>query len=369
MAIGITTMTGMNYGSALQAYSLQRTLKELGADSYTIQLRPKSYILNFFRKYIFPNDEWNFYTRMWRLKSDIIYTPKSRLIKQFWKQNTSIHFYRTRNQLIRGEKETGVFIAGSDQIWNPAYIPNYLYYLQFADKNSQLFSYAVSLATDRIDEESAQFYRDRLSYFSGISVRENTGKKLLMSCTDNEVRLDLDPVFLLKKEIWESIASDRFKNQRFIFLYVIKPNKELCKRVKQISSSIGISVYYIGDFSARGTGIIDLNDASVSDFLSLIKYSALVITNSFHATAFSALMNKKCFSYVPPLSGSRIIDILELLGLQNQVINDDGLEDGIRYSLMNISDENYETLNNRIENLREQSLKYLERIVEAESCT
>ena len=369
MAIGITTMTGMNYGSVLQAYSLQESLKTLGVEAYTIQLRPKSYVLNFFRRYVFPNPEWGFWTRMWRLKSDVLYMPKSRLIRQFWEQNTSIRFYRSRRQFIEGEKATRVLIAGSDQIWNPAYIPNFLYYLLFANKNTILFSYAASLAADSLTETAKRFYHDRLRIFSGISVRETTGKQLLSECIENDIRVDLDPVFLLTKDYWDSFASDRFKGEQFVFLYVIKPNMKLCNLISRICSNNGMKVYYIGDFSAKESGLTDMNDASVQDFLSLIKYSAATVTNSFHATAFSILMNKPFFSYVPPLSGSRIIDILNSFGMQDHIIDDDSAEKCMNSFFLYGQQVDYEFVNTRIEQLRRESMKYLNSIAGVEKCT
>lgn len=369
MAIGITTMTGMNYGSALQAYSLQKALKTLGVEAYTIQLRPRSYIFNLFRRYVFPNSEWGFRTRMWRLKSDVLYSPKSRLIRQFWKQNTSIRFYRSRRQLIEGEKSTRVLIAGSDQIWNPSYVPNYLYYLRFANKDTYLYSYAASLAADSLPESVEQFYHDRLRAFSGISVRERTGKKLLSACIENEIRVDLDPVFLLDKNYWDSFASDRFKGERFVFLYVIKPNLKLCDLIKRICVNNSMKVYYIGDFSAKEAGLVDMNDASVQDFLSLIKYSAATVTNSFHATAFSILLNKQFFSYVPPLSGSRIIDILEFFEMQDHIIDDDSAEESMNSFFLYGQQVDYVTVNTRIEQMRRESMKYLNSIAGVEKCT
>lgn len=369
MSIGITTMTGMNYGSALQAYSLQQAFRKLGVDSYTIQLRPRRYLLNFFRKYFFPNDEWNFRTRMWRLKSDIIYSHKSNLIKKFWRENTFSHYYRSRSHLKKGEGATKVLLAGSDQIWNPAYIPNYLYYLMFANQNSILYSYAVSLATDVINEDAASFYRDRLKAFSGVSVREQTGKVLLSECIESEIRVDLDPIFLFEKEYWDSFASDRFKGQKYIFLYVIKPNLELCNTIKQIAAQYNLLVYYIGDFSAKTVGVSDINDASVQDFLSLIKNSAAVVTNSFHATAFSILMNKQFFSYVPPLSGSRIRDVLDTFDLVDQIVDEDSVNERIERYLAGDREIDYSKVNPIIEEKRVNSLDYLRQIAEVDKCT
>lgn len=369
MAIGITTMTGMNYGSALQAYSLQTTFQNFGVDSYTIQLRPRSYLLNFLRKYFFPNDEWNFRTRMWRFKSDIIYSHKSKLIKKFWDENTFTHYYHSRSHLKKGEESTKVLLAGSDQIWNPAYIPNYLYYLMFANQNSILYSYAVSLATDVINKDAALFYRDRLKSFSGVSVREQTGKVLLSECIENEIRVDLDPIFLLEKEYWDSFASDRFKDQKYIFLYVIKPNLELCSTIKKIAAQYNLRIYYIGDFSAKRVGVSDINNASVEDFLSLIKYASAVVTNSFHATAFSILMNKQFFSYVPPLSGSRIRDVLDTFDLMGQIIDEDSVNESIDRYLSGDRGIDYSKVNPIIAEKRVNSLEYLRQIAEVDKCT
>lgn len=54
MAIKIATMIGDNYGSALQAFALQQSIKECGGGSSIVKLRPKSYIIRFAKTYLIP---------------------------------------------------------------------------------------------------------------------------------------------------------------------------------------------------------------------------------------------------------------------------------------------------------------------------
>jgi hypothetical protein len=51
------------------------------------------------------------------------------------------------------ERGTDAFICGSDQIWNPSFQPNSLYYLSFSEGKPK-YSYAASIAVDTISERA-----------------------------------------------------------------------------------------------------------------------------------------------------------------------------------------------------------------------
>ena len=56
----------------------------------------------------------------------------------------------------------------------------------------------------------------------------------------------------------------------------------------------------------------------VFDFVNLIYHADTVITDSFHATAFSINMNTNFISIYPNDYGSRLASILKLLGLEDR---------------------------------------------------
>ena len=60
----------------------------------------------------------------------------------------------------------------------------------------------------------------------------------------------------------------------------------------------------------------------VEDWVSLFYYAKYVITDSFHATAFSINFNKKFINILPNKFGTRIISLLQLVGQENRIIKD-----------------------------------------------
>ena len=128
VAISIVTMVGDNYGSALQNYALQQAIQECGVDSKTICVRPKSKLLQFFRTYVFASSRSEFTRKLWKLYSDIANHSKRKKVSVFFTERIAITKYKSMSELKQREKSTTTFIAGSDQIWNPAFQPSRLYY-------------------------------------------------------------------------------------------------------------------------------------------------------------------------------------------------------------------------------------------------
>jgi len=96
---------------------------------------------------------------------------------------------------------------------DPAFQPNNLYYLSFSEGKPK-YSYAASIAVDTISERAKNYYSAALSFFSGVSVREETGFHLLHGFVPYKIlRVDCDPVLLLQRDDWMSIVSDRYKGK------------------------------------------------------------------------------------------------------------------------------------------------------------
>ena len=60
----------------------------------------------------------------------------------------------------------------------------------------------------------------------------------------------------------------------------------------------------------------------VEDFLSLIANASYVVTDSFHATAFSINFNTPFMIIFPEKFSTRLASILEVTGLQDRIVKD-----------------------------------------------
>ena len=88
----------------------------------------------------------------------------------------------------------------------------------------------------------------------------------------------------------------------------------------------------------------------------LLRYfmdAQLVLTDSFHATAFSLILNKNFVTLSPGKTSTRIKSILDAFGLGDRLLDDLG-----RFSWLD-QDIDFDHVNEALAQLREQSVSHL----------
>lgn len=355
--VGITTIIGDNYGSVLQDYALQKALVAHGVQPHLISLRPRSYLVKFWRDYFQPEENRTFVTKQRKLYSDIKNRSKRKKAAQFYRDHLNLRRYRTMTELVNGEKGVDGLICGSDQIWNPAFQPNPLYYLSFADENAKKYSYAASLAVETASDSAKEFFKIALTSFRRVSVREETGKSILIDCVDRgKLRMDCDPVLLLEKKEWEGLVSSRYKGKHYLLFYMLRPSKELIAFATDTAKEKKLDIVFISDYAFNDASLTMTTDAGVEDFLSAIYYADYVVTNSFHATVFSTIFQKPFSSQAITRTGSRVRAFLLNIGLHDRIVDFDGKS--------NTSEIDYSTVEDKLFSMRERSLEYINEIVQ-----
>lgn len=358
MSIKVTTIIGDNYGSALQAYGFQCSLKKVGGGSDLVWVRPRSYVVRFLRMYFIPTATDGIKKKLRKLSSDFANRAKRRKVKEFYRTSIKMSCYRNRDALAQDCKSGDILICGSDQVWNPQFIPNMLFYLDFAHVSGiRRYSYAASLAVDNLQPSQEDYYKKYLMNFDGISVREESGRKILEELEISDVRVDVDPVLLITREEWTNVASNRFKNEKYVLLYMLRPMNELFDYARQYAEKHGSKLVYIGDFVFKADQVENCYDAGVEDFLSAIYYADSVITNSFHATVFSTIFHKKFLSYAVTRTGSRVRDYLESISLGEHLLTN------LNEVGCLIDETDWKTIDELLDKRRDDSLDYLRRIV------
>ena len=92
------------------------------------------------------------------------------------------------------------------------------------------------------------------------------------------------------------------------------------------------------------------------EFLSLIDNAEFVVSNSFHATAFSIIYKKQFVTILPDENGERIEDLMELVGIKGHTVSSTELSN---YTYSTIDDIKYEEISANIKNIAENSKKLL----------
>lgn len=363
MKVFIATFISENYGTLLQAYALQNKLKELGTTPVLVEFpgqtpnKKKNNIIKRIRVFFRPEKHYNFIHKIRRKLEYIFFIKKREKIAQFISDNLIIQSYDDCITQIRNEN--CILLAGSDQIWNILNNPiNDFYLFNYVKTNCRRCSYAASIGLSELDENQKKYYAKVLKNFYSISFREKRAYDLLNDYLDNPiVRYDIDPTLLYEKNFWMRLVDNRIENEPYVFVYILRPDRRIVKMARIVAKEKRCKIIFLGQYNNIYLGCRTLFSAGVKDFLSAIAYAEMVITNSFHCTAFSVLFEKKFVSVEIESTSSRVENLLSMVGLQNHIINDMDALDVIydEYDTKQVSDILREE--------RNRSLDYLRKII------
>lgn len=247
--------------------------------------------------------------------------------------NQTQRIYGTLKELRPDPPAADVYIAGSDQIWHPVHLKrkgDRAFWLDFGEDRVRRVAYAVSFGVDKCPPRLQKELSGRLSRFDALSVREESGVSICQAAGKEAVHV-LDPTLLLAKEDYLSLSRDISGSPSpYIFIYSINisSNEEIrWPELRGFAEREGLplvvtpaSGYLPGRELFEG---VEYRYATIPEWLSLIRYSSLVVTTSFHGVVFCICFHKP-FIYFP-LSGthakgnSRVLNLLSKLSLSDNV--------------------------------------------------
>lgn len=327
--IGILTFhCSNNYGAMLQAYGLKKYLRLKGLNVSIVPYEPP-YMTG--RHWLFP------------------YVPHKSLFCQSgwrggWKARIGIgtDFFRQKENMLKFRKKYltedaskkifflcqmkslsyHYYIVGSDQIWNPEITCGLkkAYFGAFNNKKKKkVIAYAASLGKASLSFEYEEQFKNLLSHLDAVSLREKKAIPYVKKFFQGEVIDVIDPVFLLKREEWQKL--EKFPQlEAYILVYVTENNQELYEYAKYLSQSRKLPVVELRtskgeEHAGWHTDYI----AGPSEFLGYVHNANYIITNSFHAIAFSIIFRKKFLAFLHSTLGTRIENILDICGLENRI--------------------------------------------------
>ena len=243
-------------------------------------------------------------------------------------------------------------IAGSDQVWNPELVGTFealrYFYLEFVEKEKRV-NYAPSFGVSRLKFLERHVHREGLNGFTRLSCREKEGCDLIRELTGRDAQLVLDPTFLLTAEQWRKIerkpeyeVPEHYALTYFLGEAEMSTAKKLAGELPIIQAPDGTAQIY----SMTGP----------REFVWLIDHADLVITASFHGTAFSVNFGRRFITFKGGNWFSRMKTLLSNLGLTDRIF-----ELGRDDDRNNIADMpiDYEAVNVKLAELRKKSMNYL----------
>lgn len=326
-SVGIITFhASHNYGSMLQAYALQQTVRSLGFDCRIINLRTpvqKRMYRPFYRQ---AGPVWKIVALRYPLLA-LAERRKHRLFERFMREHYSMTEteYSDAGQLRRNPPTFDYYISGSDQIWNTMCVDfSKSYFLDFV-KSGKRIAYAPSMGgkIERTHENYGEFISECLARYDSISVREpGTARRVKQIC-GIEAAVTVDPTLLLPGADWNTLAGERpLVEGDYLLLYNPWPsddNFESYAQALSVAGEKGVKVVCTMPNAyrrwSRFSNFKFFTAVGPSEFLNLIRFSKYVVCGSFHAVVFS-LVFAKPFYACNGMTDSRISNLLEMTGLQ-----------------------------------------------------
>ena len=391
----VTWITHQNYGTDLQAYALQQYLLGNGyentiiSDKYIIcpyllsnqdcneetaentckssnssqmqtAQRIKRYISNpmsFFR------DLKIHRAHIKSLKQYEICTSYRKcmdLIEEFKYRRLSISESYSPENMHKHNDDYDVFICGSDQIWS-VFDVNFkgYFYLDFVTKKK--IAYSPSIGTEKISNEKKEIIKEYLKDYSAISVREKISAVQLSELCGRDVQWVCDPTLLHDRDFWEEFsASEVVSVKKYLLCYFLGQNewyfsyvKKLAKKLKLKPVLIPIREPFALHKWACNYGV------SPERFVALIRDSSFVVTDSYHASIFSMIFEKK-YLYLKRFKDDddfcqniRVNSLFEKVGLMDLCISEKEFEKS------DIKDIDYNCVSKILSEFKKQSQEFL----------
>ena len=357
----ITFHRARNYGSALQAYALNRYLNlgENQADTIDFHTSAQDEMYKVFKKMRSPKDV------LYNLLSLVKYRQLKLKIKRFEdfvSQDISLSTEEFNGEagLTGLNDKYDLFICGSDQIWNPICKDfSKAYLLDFVNDKSKCVSYAASIGMTDIPDEFQKTFSELLKDYKAISVRESRAGEVLGNLLNREVDVVPDPVILFDKAEWLDVAREPEIKGKYILCYFIGDVPGMREFARKMSKKSHLPIVVINK-NIRDLFYFNKKyySAGPREFVSLINNAEYICTDSFHAVMFSLIFQKNFWVFANRKnnnSSTRIENILSIVGLQERMLF--GSADNVAYN----TEIDFSGIDSIVSDLREFAKKYLDK--------
>ncbi len=365
----LTYHSAYNYGSVLQAFALQQSLRTLGHPTDIINYRMEEQ-----KRYYEPLYRTSYGVKTW--VKDILQFPyyKERIqratrFETFFKENfcmtKEVNSPEGVNAILQ---EYDIAISGSDQILNKhscelehnewKYMDPYL----LKGFQGRKISYASSIGN--MTDEELHYILPELQTFDALSFRESKSAERVSSILEKKVETVLDPTFLLTEEEWvDRLNLQKSPQEKYILVYVLCGPKTLAEHLphlRKIAQEEMCKVKIVAPFAslpALDKKIEYCPGLGPREFLNELYNAETIITDSYHGTILSVNFGKEFYSICKTTGTEfRKTDILRRLELKERIINE----------ITNIEErkhnaKTFNAVNDRLEFLRRESFNYLQK--------
>ncbi len=322
-----TVFSAFNYGSSLQALAGKHIIEKVGYECDLIKL--KSLVKG--RDIRIRKMLTILFRSLYLKKSNALKTYGSSYSKTLV-EGTERKFYdftdtylkpveASWSELKRMAEEAVACFSGSDQIWNSSTLyVDPLYYLRFASKYKRV-ALSPSFGRDFIADYNKKKMKKWISDYPYLSVREDSGVRLIKKLTGRDATHLLDPTLIINSAEWRRILFIKDKPKDYILAYFLdEPSysvKECLKELKEkFKCRIKAIPYKFDDMNYCD----ELIAAGPKEFVELVANAKVVCTDSFHGTVFAMNMHTPFFTFEREYGSAnnqseRVLSILRKVGM------------------------------------------------------
>lgn len=357
--IGILTHYQVhNHGAILQMHGLYNTLKEFGlavkvltyqkdfsfidkslVNKYNLSLKSIPFYLGYLKKQ--------------GLGKTLFNMKKHRLLSRF----------KTKNYIFSPlqQQTLDYTVIGSDEVFSLESGVNIMMYGHTVPAG-KVFSYAASFGQTGIERIKEKYctalISSGLKSLKAICVRDISSADTVKTLTGLPAKICFDPVLLYGFE--KELKQTRYTPPKHPYLVVYAYDKNLndpaeVDKIKVFSVKNNLKIVSAGFYHKWADINLNVNPL---ELLKVIQKAKYIITDTFHGSVISILLNKSFAVKVRDMNVNKIEYLLESLGAANHKLS--SFLD-LEKVLFSVSDWN--KINHNIQNFREQGLAYLQEVL------
>ena len=324
-----------NYGAVLQTLALVEQLKRMGLDvcviDYTTQAHLNAY--NFFR---LPTTLKSFLNIVLGLPNYFRLKRRHQKFAVFREERFSFtHRYADKEEFLHNLPQVDTIIVGSDQVfqvWEDKEIS--VYYLPFYETSIKKIAYAPSFGRSVFTPAIDAKIKKTLTDFNKLSCREEIGAQHIHELTGKECLQVVDPVLLIGKDFWTSVAESQNDYEKpYILIFDLLGGSHLVNLAKQLNKGKGLKIVCITTkrFLKRPYFVDKLIwDASPLEFVGWFRNASYIVTDSFHGSAFATIFSKPLVCLiVNERASDRLETLLSYFGAKEKLLSRKKISDGI----------------------------------------
>lgn len=336
MKVGVITLPlHNNFGGILQAYTLQKVLRDLGHNAVLIDksryvslgpwyIKYPIYIKNAILKFIMRQKV--------EVRPDVEINKIPKTIAQHTEPFINKYIKRIYTKDFSNIKKNkfDAFIIGSDQVWRPRYFGQRIEnaYLDFAKEwNVKRIAYAASFGAEEWEYTNEQTCTcsELLKIFNAVSVRESLAVEFCKERLGVKVEHVLDPTMLLTKENYINLfnVAGITQSEGDLFCYILDNNPENSNIIESIARERNLNPFYVNSrYEDPNAPLEERIQQPVEKWLRAFYDAEFVITDSFHACVFSIIFNKPFIVFGNKERGmARFESLLNMFGLEDRLVS------------------------------------------------